>query len=254
MIFDTPNDTTQEEVTKMIEDICHSYYKNDRKSQSILRMILIMGMKGKEVAQMIGITPSAVSQRYHTMMDEVVRPYFINYYVSEPSSHPSIQTLNFENAPFTLQMGKEDKKRRRGSSSSGHIYLCRGPKWEGRVTPNPVSDLGENGIFVFGSDLHGIHCGGTAYQALRSFGAQLGNGVGPQGRCYAIPTIVGGIDNIRPYVEEFFIYASNHPELLFLVTPVGCGIAGFTPQEIAPLFRRAIYMDNIHLPEEFWKV
>ena len=111
-----------------------------------------------------------------------------------------------------------------------------------------------NEIFVFGSDLRGIHCGGTAYQALRNFGAQLGKGVGPQGRCYAIPTIVGGILNILPYVIDFIQYTIDHPEQTFLVTPIGCGIAGFTPQEIAPLFRSAMNLDNIHLPREFWEV
>ena len=128
------------------------------------------------------------------------------------------------------------------------------PYWLNRVTPHEISNLNSNEVFVFGSDLRGLHCGGTAYLALRSYGAVLGQGVGPQGRSYAIPTIVGGLANIMPYVQDFIHYASAHPQQVFLVTPVGCGIAGFTPEEIAPLFRMAKDVENIFLPREFWEV
>lgn len=84
------------------------------------------------------------------------------------------------------------------------------------------------------------------------FGAVLGNGDGPQGQSYAIPTMQGGVETIKPYVDKFIGYAKTHPELTFLVTPIGCGIAGFTPDEIAPLFESAISIENIHLPQCFW--
>ena len=128
------------------------------------------------------------------------------------------------------------------------------PYWHNRVTPYRISNLNSNEVFVFGSDLRGLHCGGTAYQALRNYGAVLGQGAGPQGRSYAIPTIVGGLTNIMPYVQEFIHYASVHPQQVFLVTQVGCGIAGFTPEDIAPLFHKAKDVENIHLPREFWEV
>ena len=64
----------------------------------------------------------------------------------------------------------------------------------------------------------------------------------------------GGPDRIKPYVDEFISFARQHPELTFLVTEVGCGIAGFRPAEIAPLFRDAIDVENIHLPQRFWEV
>ena len=64
----------------------------------------------------------------------------------------------------------------------------------------------------------------------------------------------GGADDIRPYVEDFINYALQHPELEFLVTPIGCGIAGFTPQSMAPLFRRALQYGNIVLPKSFVEV
>ena len=108
-----------------------------------------------------------------------------------------------------------------------------------RVTAEKVNKLRNNEIFVFGSNLQGMHGGG-------------GQGVGLQGKCYAIPTMQGDVSTIKPYVDEFIDFAKQHPEMTFLVTKIGCGIAGFTPQEIAPLFKRAVKVQNIHLPQEFW--
>jgi hypothetical protein len=121
-------------------------------------------------------------------------------------------------------------------------------------TPEWISELKPNEIFVFGSNLSGMHFGGAAFVALRQFGAKLGRGVGLQGQSYAIPTMQGGVDTIRPYVDEFIAFAKAHPEYTFLVTPIGCGIAGFTADEIAPLFAHAIHMDNVLLPESFAKI
>ena len=86
------------------------------------------------------------------------------------------------------------------------------------------------------------------------FGAEMGKGVGIQGQSYAIPTMQGGVETIKPYVDEFIAYASQHPEKQFLVTPIGCGIAGFNAQDIAPLFKDAKNLENISLPEEFWEI
>lgn len=71
------------------------------------------------------------------------------------------------------------------------------------------------------------------------------------GRTYAIPTMQGGVDTIKPYVDDFILFAKEHRELTFLVTRIGCGIAGFRDEEIAPLFREAICVENIILPKEF---
>ena len=103
----------------------------------------------------------------------------------------------------------------------------------------------------FGSNLRGIHAGGAARVAFDKFGAVWGQGVGMQGQCYAIPTMQGGVETIKPYVDEFIAYATQHPEYKFLVTPIGCGIAGFRPKEIAPLFEDAIDVQNIILPKGF---
>jgi len=118
-----------------------------------------------------------------------------------------------------------------------------------RTTPEIITELKHGEIFVFGSNLSGMHGGGAAYAAYRKFGAVMGQGVGLQGQSYAIPTMQGGVETIKPYVDEFIEFAKNHPELTFLVTRIGCGIAGFTDEEISPLFEKAHNVENIVLPE-----
>ena len=120
-----------------------------------------------------------------------------------------------------------------------------------RFTPERISELAENEIFVFGSNLAGAHGGGAARLAYRKFGAVWGEGVGLHGRTYAIPTMQGGVQTIKPYVDEFIRFAKEHPSLTFLVTRIGCGIAGFQDRDIAPLFKAAINVDNIILPKGF---
>ena len=109
----------------------------------------------------------------------------------------------------------------------------------------------ENEIFVFGSNLAGAHGGGAAWLAYRRFSAVWGGGVGLHGRTYAIPTMQGGVDTVKPYVDDFILFSKEHKELTFLVTRIGCGIAGFRNEEIAPLFKDAICVENIILPKEF---
>ena len=118
-----------------------------------------------------------------------------------------------------------------------------------RTTPEYIDTLAPGEIFVFGSNLKGRHAGGAAYAAYRKFGAVMGQGVGLQGKSYAIPTMQGGVETIKPYVDKFIDFARSHPELTFLVTRIGCGIAGFTDDEIAPLFKNAHDAENIVLPE-----
>ena len=121
-------------------------------------------------------------------------------------------------------------------------------------TPERISVLKENEIFVFGSNLAGSHGGGAARLAYNRFGAIWGQGVGLQGQSYAIPTMHGGVDVIKPYVDEFILFAKKHPEYKFLVTRIGCGIAAFTPDEIAPLFKDALDVENVILPKDFVEV
>ena len=119
------------------------------------------------------------------------------------------------------------------------------------ITPDYITSLGPNEVFVFGSNIRGQHMGGAARVAFDKFGAVWGQGVGLQGQSYAIPTMEGGVDYVAGYVDEFVLFAKAHPEMFFWVTRIGCGIAGFREEEIAPLFEAASDLDNVALPESF---
>lgn len=123
-----------------------------------------------------------------------------------------------------------------------------------KYTPENIRALGRDEVFVFGSNLAGQHAGGAAAVAARRFGAVWGQGVGLQGQSYAIPTMQGGVDTIKPYVDEFIDFAYECDQNTFYVTRIGCGIAGFTDEEIAPLFDRALDLYNVRLPESFVKI
>ena len=153
----------------------------------------------------------------------------------------------------TSAMPPTMRKMHRSRSNRENRNYHEMSEFSNRITPEHITSLKSNEIFVFGSNLAGAHAGGAAYLANQRFGAVMGQGVGLQGQSYAIPTMQGGANTILPYVEEFIAFAQQHPEMTFLVTKIGCGIAGFTPAEIAPLFAGAIEVENIHLPMDFWK-
>lgn len=121
-------------------------------------------------------------------------------------------------------------------------------------TPDFIGSLATDEVFVFGSNLAGHHGGGAARTAMEKFGAIYGQGTGLQGQSYAIPTMQGGVETIAPYVDEFIAFARQNPEKLFYVTRIGCGIAGFSEVEIAPLFAKALELENVCLPESFVRV
>ena len=109
-------------------------------------------------------------------------------------------------------------------------------------------------IFVFGSNLAGIHGAGSARAALENHGAEYGVGAGLRGNSYAIPTKDRQIQSmslaeIEPHVHEFCAFAREHHDWAFNVVAIGCGFAGFTPSQIAPMFRDA--PGNCNLPPEF---
>lgn len=126
-----------------------------------------------------------------------------------------------------------------------------------RIASDDIQHLAENEIFVFGSNESGNHGKGAAKQAL-GWGAVWGQADGLQGRTYGIPTKGKSvrktltIKQIKPYVDKFIQYAKENPDLTFLVTQIGCGLAHIKPKNIAPLFKGAINVENIHLPNKFW--
>ncbi len=128
-----------------------------------------------------------------------------------------------------------------------------------RITPDSITKLAGNEIFVFGSNLAGRHGLGAAKTAMK-WGAIYGQGFGPQGQTFGIPTMNSvitsklSLPSISGYVKSFIEYAKHLPSFRFLVTEIGCGLAGWTPDDIAPLFKDAIDIPNITLPKNFWIV
>lgn len=130
-----------------------------------------------------------------------------------------------------------------------------------RITNDEMTatDVKAGEYFVFGSNLSGIHGGGAARFAYDELGAEWGNPVGIQGQSYAIPTKSENItrtltiEEIKPFVDEFIEVARTNPAT-FYVTEIGCGLAGLTYEQVAPLFKNAMELENVYLPEEFWNI
>jgi len=120
-----------------------------------------------------------------------------------------------------------------------------------------ITELSENQIFVFGSNLAGIHAGGAAKQAHEQFGAIWGQGEGIQGQSYAFPTLTKSFKKVTPVTlvcnaTRLFKCCEDNPDKEFLLTRVGCGIAGFQDEDIRPLFEN--HPNNLILPEEWRSV
>lgn len=255
--FDVHDDEFAGEFRSTIDEICRTYYGRDSRNSIILQMLFVEGFKGKEIAAQLGISQPAVTERYNRMMHDVVVPYFKRYFVTNKYGLPTrYEKFMEDECSYSMARPSVGAKMPRPSVGANRDFIFRDmdKKKKGRVTPSWIDDLQENQVFVFGSNLAGMHGGGAARVARLRFGAVMGNGVGMQGRSYAIPTMQGGTETIRPYVNDFIAYAKEHPELTFLVTPIGCGIAGFEPEDIAPLFEEASNVENIWLPESFWEV
>lgn len=146
---------------------------------------------------------------------------------------------------FVAEESIEEKRERRRRYNKEY--------YGARVTPDNIRSLEPNEIFVFGSNSEGHHGGGAAMTAMRFFGAEWGNGEGIQGQSYAIPTMEG-LEHLSEAVHRFCIYAREHQNLKFFVTRIGCGIAGYSPVQIAPMFKEAIELENVALPSDFWEV
>ena len=127
-----------------------------------------------------------------------------------------------------------------------------------RITPY-ITELKLNEIFVFGSNESGRHGKGAAKTAMK-WGAKYGQSEGLQGRTYGIPTVNASISNklsiakISKYVDNFIEFAKITPHNIYLVTEIGCGLAGWKAKDIAPLFHKAKDINNIYLPKKFWNI
>lgn len=130
-----------------------------------------------------------------------------------------------------------------------------------RVTPDNITNLDRNEVFVFGSNEKGLHGAGAAFLAWKKFGAALNQGYGPSGNTFAIPSKDWNVQtlsvaDIKPYVDRFIAYTKTHLAAgwKFYVTQIGCGLAGYKPEDIAPLFAECKYIKNVYLPDAFWDV
>lgn len=130
--------------------------------------------------------------------------------------------------------------------------MQKGFDYSSRIAPANIRALKPGEVFVFGANAKGMHYGGAARYALEHFGAKMGQGYGLQGQSFGIDTM-SGLDAMKTDIDRFIAFAKQSDKT-FLVTELGCGIAGYTPKDVAPLFKDAINVSNIYLPENFWKV
>jgi hypothetical protein len=128
-----------------------------------------------------------------------------------------------------------------------------------RVTPFEIKDLEANEVFVFGSNESGIHGAGAARLAYDRFGARIGQGFGLIGQSFALPTkdwsvMTLELDIIEFYINRFEEYVRTNSHLNFMITRIGCGLAGYDAEDIAPLFKNFIELENVYLPEDFIEI
>jgi len=229
----------------MVRDVCE-HVPMGRQERLIIELILLQGFKSKDVAAQMGMTPAAISQKYKKIKEYIIVPYFLKNFDMDLDM-PEIMPEIMPDFGYVGEALMEE-----AVPCAGAVDFIRLNKMDymeqKRTTPERITSLQPNEIFVFGSNLRGMHGGGAAYIAYLKFGAIMGQGVGLQGQSYGIPTMQGGVETIKPYVDEFIEFAKAHPTLTFLVTRIGCGIAGFTDDEISPLFEKAHDVENIVLP------
>jgi hypothetical protein len=127
-----------------------------------------------------------------------------------------------------------------------------------RITPKYIKELKENEVFVFGSNTQARHGKGAALTARNKFGAIYGQSKGLQGQSYAIVTKElrkdynpVTLDEIKQGIDNFIIFTKENTHLTFYVVELGCNLAYFTLEEIAPLFKPAMRLKNVYLPQRF---
>ena len=221
---------------------CVAAHYADPQMGQLAEKMLLEGYKQKEVAGQMGLTPAAINKRWQKLMNEVVVPEVLSGGWADMFDRvcyrPRMLSLDMQ-LPFSRQE----------TTSEGAPIPA--PAVPLRVTPDRLEQISGTDILVFGSNQQGIHAGWIAQEALERFGAQMHQGTGIQGQSYAIPVMQGDVDTIQPYVDEFLGYVSRHPHQRFMVTEVGCTLAGFEPEDIAPFFARAREESNIWLPISF---
>ena len=220
--------------------------------RQILIALLQDGYKSKEIAAQLGISASAVSQRYHKMLNEKIIPFLKhgeqrrhrvttkNIIALEPDFEPIPRMHEFDNsAVFDGAML---------SLSESPMEVPSAPSLSSRHSSMYMRRTASN-IYVFESNLLGIPISSSAIEAIRNHGAVEGQVSGPHGNSYAIPTMQGDVETIAPYVELFTRYAFDNRDSMFTISNIGAG-SGFDTYEIAPLFEEALRLDNVMMNDE----
>ena len=242
MSFDVTSDLRLQ-FNRMVEDVC-DHAPLDRQERLIIDMLLLQGFKSKEIAAQLGMTPSAISQKYKKLKEEIIIPYLKKNFdmdldmpevmderailsreatmgeasMPAPTMPGSLADMYAQRSCEDMDFIKEEvmemneqREQNNARIDSAESRMKKAYGQQKRTTPEFITSLEPNEIFVFGSNLKGMHGGGAAYIAYRKFGAIMGQGVGLQGQSYAIPTMQGGVETIRPYVDEFIEFAKEHP-------------------------------------------
>ena len=247
MSFDVTSDLRLQ-FNRMVEDVC-DHAPLDRQERLIIDMLLLQGFKSKEIAAQLGMTPSAISQKYKKLKEEIIIPYLKKNFdmdldmpevmderailsreatmgeasMPAPTMPGSLADMYAQRSCEDMDFIKEEvmemneqREQNNARIDSAESRMKKAYGQQKRTTPEFITSLEPNEIFVFGSNLKGMHGGGAAYIAYRKFGAIMGQGVGLQGQSYGIPTMQGGVETIRPYVDEFIEFAKEHPTLTLL--------------------------------------
>jgi len=148
---------------------------------------------------------------------------------------------------YFSKMSMEEREEQLGAMNENYFVEKE------RIAPEFIESLGEKDVFVFGSNIQGIHNGGAAQFALMHFGAMMKQSEGIQGQSYAIPTDGNTFEELKEAVGRFTDYVVMHPQNKFMLTAVGCGAAGYSVEQIAPLFKQAYSFGNVYVPKDFLK-
>ncbi len=208
-----------------------------------------------EISTMYG--PSHYQKAYLTMskltpcFSKDYEDYFIMSVINGKNWESDWRYIHSRDRFYPLQASR--KKSKRLGLTIDDLNEGAIEKPEPLVAPDVIKELKEDEIFVFGSNIRGEHRGGAARFAYENFGAEYGIGEGLRKQTYALPTMEGE-SSFEAAVGRFLAFAKRNPKLKFLVTPVGCGIAGYKPEQVAPWFRPALNIYNVYLPKCFLKV
>lgn len=198
------------------------------------------------------ITCSSANLSNIDIIDLAIRLNLNEYIVQELSAYTKDeQPSNQEDTETIIESPQTTPVQQIEEEKDTEVATATLLKAYDRFTPNHVFSLRPQQIFVFGTDTRGSQRYGAAGMACKNFGAQIGVVEGPTGSCYALPTKGFQFEYFEKAVKRFKEYVESHPHNIFLITPVGCGHAGFNVNDVASLFKEYVSYENVMLPKLF---